>query len=142
MRPSIADRDADRSGAPDGTLDGFSFQSSEPAVFDCLGGVDPVTENPGDVTRVYLLGDGIGALLGEFLLDAARILNGAVSTPLEGGHWLGDLQPLCGSVDQLGERAGAIGPRGETRSCAMEFAPLQPVCGGVWLMFAGALHGR
>lgn len=74
----------------------------EPAVLDCLGGANLVVEDAGDVVGVDVLRAGIFAQLCELLFDSAGILNGQLSTPLEGCHRVGDLQPLSGGVDQLG----------------------------------------
>ena len=110
LSPSIADRDADRSGGAAG-IGRVALPIRESGVFDGLGGVDLVREDPGDVAGVDALGGSVGAQFVELLLHAGGILDGSVRAPLDGGHRLGDLQPLRGSVDQLGERAGGVGPR-------------------------------
>jgi len=108
LRASIVDRDADRSGAAAGALAGLSFQSANRLYSMASVALiwSPKTRAyVSGVIRVNALRGGVGAQRGEFLLDAAWILDGAVSTPLEGRHRFGQLQPLCGGIGQLRQRA-------------------------------------
>lgn len=104
-------RDAARLGGLAGTPEGSSFRSAKRRYCSASVAATWSVKNPGHVVRVEAVGSDSGGQPGQLLADAGRVLNRSSGVPLDGGHRFGDLQPLRGGIDQLGQRVVGIGWR-------------------------------